>query len=93
MTTKKISKIILLTITSLFIIGIILFYSLICIGLSPKLQTIWVETAMTTYSHKWLATSFISQEKIDKIISSNQVNDIGYSTDTSIISVNNGPEI
>lgn len=93
MKAKKISKIILLTIISLFLIGIISFYSLICLGLSPKLQTIWVETAMTTYSHKWLATAFISQEKINEIMSSNQVNDIGYSTDTSIININNGPKI
>ena len=64
---------------------ILSFYLLICVGLSPKLQTLWVETAMTTYTHKWLATSFISEGKINEIMAKNQVNDEGYETDISQI--------
>ena len=82
---KKISKIIILSLIGLIITSILSFYLLICVGLSPKLQTIWVETAMTTYTHKWLATSFISEEKINEIMAKNQVNDEGYETDTSRI--------
>lgn len=81
----------------IFMIGLILvliggtsFYLLVGLGLSPKLQTIWVTTAMTTMNHKWLATSIIPEDKINQIIEENHVDDSGYNTDISLVDV---PEI
>ena len=31
-------------------------------------RTIWIETAMTTGSHTWLATSFIPEEIVDDVM-------------------------
>ena len=35
-----------------------------------KWRNIYIETAMSTMSHQWLATSFIPQEIIDEVVSS-----------------------
>ena len=50
----------------------ILFWLLIVMGLSPRLQTIWVCSAMRTMSHKYLATAFFSDETIDRIMRENE---------------------
>lgn len=72
---------------SVGLIGFISFYLLIGLGLSPKLQTLWVTTAMTTMNTKWAATLFISDTRIEKIMSENKVNDEGLSSDLSLIDV------
>ncbi len=34
-----------------------------------SLRTIWIETAMTTADHQWLATAFLPKSTIDKVVS------------------------
>jgi len=65
----------------------ITFYLLVGVGLSPKLQTMWVTTAMTTFSHQWLATSIISEKRINEIMAENHVDDSKYNTDISLVNV------
>ncbi len=72
---RSIIKTILVTLVTFILIGILSFYTLIVWGLSPHLQTLWVCTAMTTMNHKYLATWFISDEKIEKILEENSVKD------------------
>jgi len=71
---KAISTV-LCTVTALGVVCITAFYLLIVAGVSPELQTMWVCTAMTTMSHKYLATLFIPAEKIEAIMEANQVDD------------------
>ncbi len=78
---KKIRRIVL--IVSLFAASLILFaalgfYILIISGLFPRLQALWIGSAMTTYSHKYLATWFFSDEKIEQVMAENLVDDTGY---------------
>lgn len=49
----------------------LVFYS--NFNLFKKLRTLWVTTAMTTFNHKWLATDFISNTEINRILNSNRV--------------------
>lgn len=65
----------------MMMLGISSFYILIGLGVSPKLQTIWVTTAMTTLNHKWLATSFVPGKKISQIMKENYVDDSGLDSD------------
>ncbi len=81
---KKILHIISITLLSLMtvaIIGVLSFYLLIVAGLSPKLQETWINTAMTTMSHKYLATAFFSEEKINEVLEKNKVDDSGYESE------------
>lgn len=66
---------VLCTITTLGIAGILAFTILIVAGASPKLQTTWVCTAMTTMNHKYLATLFIPEDTINAILEANRVDD------------------
>lgn len=84
----KLSIKILIILVLLAAVGMLLFYLLIGVGLSPKLQTLWVTTAMTTMSHKWLATSIVSEEKIEKIMKENLVDDSGYESEIIILNKN-----
>lgn len=81
--TRALSALVLSCFT-LLIAGILAFYILIVVGASPKLQTIWICSAMRTMSHKYLATTFFSDEYIDTILKANEVNDNGY--DSEILS-------
>ena len=63
---------------TLVIAGILAFFILIVAGASPKLQTIWICSAMRTMSHKYLATAFFSDEYIAGIMEANEVDDSGY---------------
>ncbi|MDF2821315.1 MAG: hypothetical protein K0R15_1756 [Clostridiales bacterium] len=78
---KKVLKTLLIGILIIISIGFTSFYVLIGLGAAPKLQTIWVTTAMTTLNNKWLATTFISQKKIDKIMNENYVDDTGLDSE------------
>ncbi len=71
-------QITLITFATLFFIAAFAFYILIVCGGSKKLQTMWVCSAMTTMNHKYLATWFISDEKIEQIMSENTVDDSSY---------------
>ncbi len=66
------------------IAGILAFFILIVAGASPKLQAIWICSAMKTMSHQYLATTFFSDEYIDKVIKENSIDDTGY--DSEILS-------
>lgn len=65
--------------------GVVSFYVVVLSGLFPRVQELWVTTAMTTLNHKWLATSFIPEAKINEIMERVKVNDSGYVTDTSLV--------
>jgi len=58
-----------------------MFYLLIVRGLDSDLQSLWVTTAMTTMHHKYLATLFIPEDKINEIMEKNKIDDIGYDSD------------
>ena len=86
-TIKKIVFSVLLTLVALVLAGAIGFYVLIVSGLFPKLTDIWVCTAMTTLNHKYLATWFFSEERIEEILERNTVDDSGYSTDIGQVEI------
>lgn len=66
---------------TLVIAGILAFFILIVAGASPKLQTIWICSAMRTMSHKYLATAFFTDEYIDEIMKANEIDDSGYDSE------------
>lgn len=53
-----------------------------------KLRTLWVTTAMTTFKHQWLATDFISDTEINRILNSNRVVATNAKTNTGEVMVN-----
>lgn len=84
---RKVIQIVCLTIVGLILLGALSFYILIVSGLFPKLQSLWVCTAMTTLSHKYLATWFIPEATIERILEENYVDDSGYATDIDEIDI------
>lgn len=79
--SSRIISVLLLSLVTLIIVGILSFYLLIVVGLSPKLQTTWICSAMRTLNHKYLATWFFSDEYIDKIMDENTIDDSEYESD------------
>ena len=81
-TFKKIIKVFLI----LLIVGIssivFLFY-----GPFERPREIWITTAMSTYSHQYLATWFFSEETINKIVSNNSIKDTNEKTDIASINL------
>ncbi len=73
-----------ITAVSLIAAGILAFLILIVAGASPKLQTIWICSAMRTMSHKYLATAFFPEDYIAEVMEKNEVDDSGY--DSEILS-------
>ena len=73
--------------------GILAFWLLIVVGLSPRLQTVWICSAMRTMSHQYLATMFFSDEKIDRILKENSVDDSGYDSEILEFSVPDKPAV
>lgn len=51
------------------------------------LREIWITSAMTTYSHKYLATWFFSEETIKEVMGKNTVENLSGTTDLSQIVV------
>lgn len=84
---NKFVKGFLIFITSIFLLGIMGFYVFIISGWVRFTQDIWVTTAMTTMSHKWLATNFVKQEKIDEIMKRNTVDDSSYFSNPNLIDI------
>lgn len=81
---KTNKQIIILRCFIAFMIAVSLFvsaYAVVVFGNIPfvtKWRNIWIETAMTTDQHKWLATSFFPEALIDKVMSAQvDVTDIG----------------
>ncbi len=78
---------IILCTASVVLMGAMLsFYIVIAAGASPSLQNTWVCTAMTTMTHKYLATMFIPEEKINAIMDANRVDDSAH--DSIILNFN-----
>lgn len=80
-----------ITAVSLIVAGVLSFWLLIVVGLSPKLQTIWICSAMRTMSHKYLATAFFSDEYIAEIMEKNEIDDSGY--DSEILSFSSDSDV
>ena len=78
--TRVISTVVLSGI-ALALTAVLSFYILIVAGASPKLQTIWICSAMRTMSHKYLATVFFTEEYIDKVMRANEIDDTGYDSE------------
>lgn len=70
--------------------GVSGFYVFIVSGLVPATQELWVTTAMTTLSHKWLATSFIDEDVINRIMEENAVDDTGHTTNPELVTGDKG---
>ncbi len=65
------SSIVALVVSIVFFLGVV-GYSELIFGHFPvlvKWRNIWIETAMTTDQHKWLATSFFPEWLIDDVMS------------------------
>ena len=77
----------------LIVVGCLGFYIVVLSGLFPNIQELWVTTAMTTMSHKWLATAFIDEETIQEIMDRVYVDDTGYETDTSLVGNNGNSQV
>lgn len=86
-TFKKIFLSVILVLVALALAGAIGFYVLIVSGIFPKFTDLWVCTAMTTLNHKYLATWFFSEERIEEILERNTVDDSGYSTDIGQVEI------
>lgn len=80
MKKNKIIKKVVIVFTVLLAILISLYATLVFGNISfiAKWRNIWIETAMTTDEHKWLATSFFPEDLINEVMSE-QVNikDVG----------------
>lgn len=61
------------------------FYVFIVSGWVKGTQELWVTTAMTTFTHHWLAESFIKQEVIEDIMERTRIDDSGYETNTELL--------
>ena len=75
------------TCVGLVLTGVACFYIFIMSGWVKPTQELWVTTAMTTLSHKWLAATFINEETINDIMARSQVDDSGYQTSTGLIEI------
>ena len=67
------------------------FIAIVCLflmyGPIDYFRNLWVTSAMTTFSHKYLARTFFNEDTINKIINSNYVKNSGENTDASIIKI------
>lgn len=68
----SLKKKILVTLSSLFVLGISCFLFLFY-GPWNGFRDFWITSAMTTMSHQYLATWFYSEETIQKVLSSNSI--------------------
>ncbi|SHF17009.1 phosphodiester glycosidase family protein [Clostridium fallax] len=59
-----------------FLFTIITAPFILLYGPFERAKKVYVGAAMTTLSHQWLATTFLSQDKIDEILNSNRSKDI-----------------
>ena len=69
---------------SLFTVGIATFL-LLLYGPWPGFRNFWITSAMTTMSHRYLATWFYSDETIQKVLENNQIIEVGEVTDPDLI--------
>jgi len=83
---KKLSKLsyVLIAFLSLIVLGITSVLAVFYLPLQPlrEIRDLYIATAMTTYTHRWLATSFFSEETIDEVMSQNVPDDFETNSDT-----------
>jgi len=83
---KKLSPIsyIFIVILSLIVLAITSIAAIFYLPLQPlrELRDLYIATAMTTYTHQWLATSFFSEETINEVMSENIPEDFEINSDT-----------
>lgn len=82
---RKYLKYVGICLVGIMLIGVLNFYVFIVSGLFPVTQELWVTTAMTTLSHKWLATAFIDEATINEIMEKTRVDDENFLTDNSAL--------
>ena len=78
-----------IVLTVVVLVTILLF---IVYGPFPTVRETWVTSAMTTFSHQWLATSFFSQKTIDTILEKNRIYPIDDKIDLSLIQITDKTE-
>lgn len=71
----------------LCLLGMALAFLLIFHGPLTGLKELYVTTAMTTYSHQYLATWFVSEEEINGIMEKNKVSEPKVNTDEKAVNV------
>ena len=75
--------IVFLVLIIMFVIFLFLFFKT---SLFQEYKELWVQTAMTTMNHQWLATMFLSEDEINEIMSKlaveNNENSILHAVDT-----------
>lgn len=61
----------LIAVASVVVLGVVCYLTVVFgnIPFVVKWRNIWIETAMTTDQHKWLATRFFPDSLIDEIMS------------------------
>ena len=69
---------------SLFTVGIATFLFLLY-GPWPGFRNFWITSAMTTMSHRYLATWFYSDETIQKVLENNKIIEVGEVSDPDLI--------
>ncbi|MDD3223955.1 MAG: phosphodiester glycosidase family protein [Clostridium sp.] len=91
---KKILKLLIKSITALLVLCILFMTLVFHCNFQPfkNLRTLWVTTAMTTFTHQWLATDFISSSEIKRIMNENKVVSTNAKTDTSKIKISSKSE-
>lgn len=75
---------------SFFVAAAIAFFVAIGCGVVPMAQDLWVETAMTTFHHHWLAEMIVSPEVIDehqKMLEELNALQNSIQTDTNLIQI------
>lgn len=66
--SKKLIKRIMIGMTTTAALGISCVLTFFHTNIFASQRDLWVQTAMSTSSHKWLATAFMSDDAIDKIL-------------------------
>ena len=89
-TLKQKMLIVLNVFIALMFLMIVFVYLFFKTPLFQKYKEIWVETAMSTMNHQWLATLFLSDEEIQEILNKLKVenNEDSNSDDINIVSPN-----
>ena len=84
--SKNNKKTIIITISSIFVLGISLGLFLLY-GPYSGFRDLWITTAMTTMEHQYLARIFYKEETINKVLEKNSIVEPEGETDTSLIEI------
>ena len=70
---KKVLTVLFIITFILAILGSIFLFLFFKTGLFQEYKELWVETAMTTMNHQYLATWFLSDDEINEILKKNEI--------------------